>query len=264
LALLSAARCALTSSRRLRRAIRHRRTAGSRLLRAFARAYPRAFFIEIGANDGGGADHLQSLIRSNPWRGILVEPNPRAFERLRENYADLGRVELANVAIAGSDGRLPFFEIEPPEDPASWELLGEYDRLGSLSREVLLGHDWIKNVDRRVVRTEVDALTFESLCRRHRVERVDLLVIDTEGYDFEIVRQLDLADRRPRLLVYEHGLLTAEERKQCRVLMRKAGYELLEEWIDTWCLDTTVEDRLTARWRRLRPTRPSRSLRGKG
>jgi FkbM family methyltransferase len=239
----------------------YRRTAGSRLLRAFARAYPRAFFIEIGANDGVGDDHLHPLIRSKQWRGILVEPNPRAFKRLRENYADVSRVELANVAIADRDGRLPFFDIEPPESAADWEFFGNYDQLGSFSREVLLEHDWIADLERRIVQTEVDTLTFDSLCRRHRVERIDLLMIDTEGYDLEVVSQVDFARFRPRLLVYEHALLTAEERKRCRSLMREAGYELLEEWFDTWCLDTAVDDRLTNRWRRLRPTRPVRSLR---
>ena len=57
----------------------------------------------------------------------------------------------------------------------------------------------------------------------------------------------------PRLLVYEHRLLGAEERERCQALLRRLGYELMEEHFDTWCLDTTIEDPVTRAWRRPRP-----------
>ena len=94
--------------RRLQDRRSHRRLAGPRLLQAFGEAYPRAFFIEIGSNDGDQHDHLQPLIRSLQWTGLMVEPVPYVFERLRHNYADLDRVTLENAAIADRDGQVPF------------------------------------------------------------------------------------------------------------------------------------------------------------
>jgi FkbM family methyltransferase len=155
---------------------------GPRLLEAFADAFPRAFFIEIGANDGVEDDHLRPFIVENEWSGIMVEPVPHLFERLRRNYAGLERVVLENVAIADRDGRVPFYH--PPE--------GDFDKIGSFSRETTLRLAralQFPDLDDRIVTTEVPCLSFESLCRRHHVERLDLLVVDTEGYDFEILKR---------------------------------------------------------------------------
>jgi hypothetical protein len=106
------------------------------------------------------------------------------------------------------------------------------------------------------VRTEVPVLTLESLCRRHDVERIDLLVIDTEGYDHEILKSIELERRHPRLAIYEHYHLPAAERAACRELVREAGYEAMEEGFDTFCLDARTDDGLTREWRRLRPAVP--------
>ena len=95
-----------------------RRPAGPRLLRAFAETYPDAFFIEIGANDGERGGALREFVLSRPWSGIMVEPAPGVFERLSRNYHGLERVALENAAISDRDGRLPFFHLSEPEDPA--------------------------------------------------------------------------------------------------------------------------------------------------
>lgn len=87
------------------------RMAGPRLLTAFAEAYPEAFFMEIGANDGDKYDHLRPMITSKAWRGIMVEPVPYVFARLQRNYGDHEGVALENAAIAQEDGRMPFFHL---------------------------------------------------------------------------------------------------------------------------------------------------------
>ena len=77
--------------------------------------------------------------------------------------------------------------------------------------------DEIPDVERRVVSIDVPGVTFESLCRTHSVDKVDLILIDTEGYDWQILKTIDLAAVRPRLLVYEHYHLSDEDRRRCRL-----------------------------------------------
>jgi len=247
--------------RRIARRAHERRLAGNKLLRAFADAYPEATFVEIGANDGAQADHLRRLLARRDWRGVLVEPNPAAFARLRERHGANPRIALENAAISSSDGRLPFYELAPPGEGEPPELAGTYDLLGSLSRDALLALPFIRNPESRIARTEVDALTLDSLLRKHDLERVDLLVVDTEGHDYEIVRQVDLERDRPRLIVYEHCLLAEADRRACRERLAGAGYELLEEFFDTFALDTRILDKLTRRLRRLTPAVDAVSLR---
>jgi FkbM family methyltransferase len=240
--------------RRLQDRRLHRRLAGPKLLQAFGEAYPRAFFVEIGANDGDQHDHLQALIRTREWSGLMVEPVPYVFERLRRNYADRHRVTLENAAIGDRDGRHAFYHLREADPGERDRLPSWYDGIGSLSRANVLAHRrHIPDIDERIVRSEVPCLTFESLCRKHGVERVDLLAIDAEGYDAEILRRIDFGVLRPRLIVYEHFHLEPHERVACRTALEVTGYETIEEGFDTWCLIASPEDRLTRAWRGLRP-----------
>jgi len=254
----------LPGARRIASALRgarerrfRRRLAGPKLLDAFAERHPEAFFIEVGSNDGERFDHLRRVIHESEWRGIMVEPVPYVFERLRRNYGGFDRVELENAAIAERDGQLPLYHLREATPEERERLPSWYDAIGSFSRESVLGHAReIPDVAERLVEAEVPCLSFDSLCRKHGVERLDLLVTDTEGYDFELLRNIDLAARRPRLIVYEHFHLSPEDRIACRDYLRGAGYETMEEGFDTWCLDAGVDDDVTRTWRGLRPGLP--------
>jgi FkbM family methyltransferase len=236
-----------------------RRLAGRRLLRAFARSYPDAFFIQIGANDGVEHDPLASLLESTSWSGILVEPVPEVFERLRRTHAHrLDRLVLENVAIADHDGSAAFYHLGRVEG----DRVRRLDVFGSLSVEAVERSAalFVPGDLRRIQRSEVSCLSFASLCRRHRVERIDLLLIDVEGYDHEILKQIDFDAYRPRVVVYEHLFLSPRDRDQCRRRMEGTGYETMAEQRDTWCLDTSVDDQLTRVWGGLTPAAPAHSI----
>jgi FkbM family methyltransferase len=231
--------------------------AGPRLVRAFADAYPNAVFAEIGANDGEQHDFLRPFILTREWRGVIVEPVPFVFERLKRNYTNQPQLVLENVAVAESDGKRLFYHLAEVDDPRREGLPRWYDGIGSFSREEVLSHgSHIPDIEERLVATEVPCLTIETLCRRSGIDRLDLLLIDTEGYDWQIIRHLDFAARRPRLLIYEHYHLGPEERRDCRDHLRAVGYETMEEHFDTFCLDTGPDDSLTRCWRRLQPAVP--------
>ena len=238
---------------------RQRRLAGRKIMRAVARARPRAFFLEIGSNDGHQLDHLHETIDAHPWRGVMVEPVGHVFERLERNYGDNPRVELERAAIADRDGTLPFFHLRPVEDPGSEGLPHWYDAIGSFSREHLERHrDLIPDVEERIEAIEVPCLTLDSLCRKHSIGRIDVLQIDTEGHDLRILGQVDLARLRPLLIIYEHYHLSPEEQAASRQRLESHGYLVMEEGFDSWCLDREAsETRLIDTWERLRPGRPA-------
>jgi FkbM family methyltransferase len=230
-----------------------RSLAGPKLLRAFADAYPRAVFVEIGSNDGEQHDHLREFILEREWRGVMAEPVPYVFARLQDNYAGIDRVALENVAIADRDGSLPFFHLADATPEEREQMPDWYDGIGSLSREGVLGHaPQIPDLADRLVETQVPSLSFSSLLRRHGLETVDLVLIDTEGHDWEIIRHIDLAAHRPRLLVYEHYHLAAADRAACRGHLEAAGFTTMEEGLETFCL-RPEPDELTRTFQGLAP-----------
>jgi FkbM family methyltransferase len=240
----------------VRRRLLPRRLAAPRLLRAFAEAYPRAVFVEIGSNDGEQHDHLQPFILSSAWRGVMVEPVPYVFERLQRNYGGTPGISLDNSAIADHDGSRPFYYLAEASEEERDALPGWYDGIGSFSREAVLSHAReIPDIESRVVEKELPTLTYESLCERHGLHKVDLLLIDVEGYDWDLIRAIDFDRGLPRLVVYEHYHLARHERKVCRTYMEELGYETMEEHFDTFCL-LPGDDDLTRSFRKLRPALP--------
>lgn len=233
------------------------RLASTRLLAAFARELPEAAFVQVGSNDGEQLDPLRRHILRRRWRGVMVEPVPHVFARLRSNYGHLSdRIALENVAIADRHGELPFHHLAPVADHEAEGLPRWYDALGSFRREIVLKHqEFIPDIEARLVTTPVPCLPFDELCDRHALHDLDLLHIDTEGYDFELLKTIDWSRHRPALVIYEHLHLTGAERAACLGLLADVGYGAIEENMDTFCLHLGAErsgPRLVRLFERLR------------
>jgi len=196
------------------------------VLEALALTIDGLVFIQVGSNDAQRDDPLQRFITSHRWRGIMVEPVPYVFERLKRHYGESPNLILENVAIAERDGDTDFYYLEQANDP----LLPEwYDRIGSLSTDVFLKHQvHIPNIMERIVKRTVPCLTFESLCRKHNIEHIDLVHIDAEGYDFEIIKLIDFTSHSPLAILYEHMHLGSAY-EASREYLRQRGYELLQD-----------------------------------
>jgi FkbM family methyltransferase len=182
------------------------------------------FFVQIGANDGCSDDPLHGYVTRHHWRGLLAEPQPAAFAQLQANYATEEQLEFANVAVGAVDGEATLYVDAGTPGACGSSLIASFDR------EVLL-----KSVGsaERIRQIQVPVLTPASLLRQHAVSRVDLLVIDTEGYDYEILKVWDFRVFRPIMIVLEHLNLGPADRAECWRLLTREGYGLLKDGINT-------------------------------
>lgn len=235
-----------------------------RLVAAFGRAYPQAYFLQVGANDGALYDPLRREILRRNWRGIMIEPVPDVFERLAANYEGYSRIALENVAVASEEGERPFYHLQRVADPQAEGLPVWYAALGSFHKDVILSHrDLIPEIDRRLVTRTVRCTTINRLCDKHHVGRADLIQIDTEGHDYEVIKLVDFDRLKPRLVLYEHHHLSDGDRLACQAHLARFGFETIERHYDTLALrvrDTSERDgELLSLWRELRSADAARS-----
>jgi hypothetical protein len=126
------------------------------------------------------------------------------------------------VAIAETGGLRPLYRVKDEKIVVDWQR-----GLASLVARPAL-------VQRGILTAEtVLCVTFDALLKRHHVERVDLLQIDVEGYDYELVKSFDFGRIKPRLIRYEHRHLGFSDKRACRMHLKKEGYEILEMEHDT-------------------------------
>jgi len=204
---------------------------------ALAQALPEATFVQVGAHDGTQLDPLREAILGSRWTGVMVEPVPYVFERLALRYGDHPRLSLENVAIADVDGTKPFHLLRQAEhdDEAVWRW---YDALGSFRREVVMSHaHLVPDIAERIETIEVPCVTFDTLCGRNGLDHVDVVQIDTEGYDRQVLELIDLPRLRPCLVLYEHLHLDRTDRDGAEGLMTGHGFRLVSDGMDTLAVD---------------------------
>ena len=181
------------------------------------------FFIQIGANDGVIYDPIHRYVNCYRWRGILVEPLRDCFARLQSNYSGNSKLIFENIAISSKDEVRPFYRIKEGLD-----YLPEWCKgLGTFNQDVLLTHRWaLPDIERYVERIDVPCISLSMLLEKHGVEAVDLLQIDTEGYDYEIIKQIDFEWFKPALIAFEHQYIARQDWEDCKNLLKNHGYSM--------------------------------------
>jgi hypothetical protein len=69
-------------------------------------------------------------------------------------------------------------------------------------------------------------MTFAALLSKYNITYLDILVIDTEGYDFEILKMIDFATLMPAIIQFEEKNLMPSEKVACFKMLVEKGYRL--------------------------------------
>jgi hypothetical protein len=88
-----------------------------------------------------------------------------------------------------------------------------------------LGDGGVSLLRERVVRT----LPLRALLEENGTTKVDLLQIDTEGYDYEVLKTFPFDSSAPALVCFEHCHLSQSDRTAAVSLMISCGYSI-EKW----------------------------------
>lgn len=192
----------------------------------------RATFVQVGSHDGVSNDPLFETVRRHRWRGVLVEPMPEPFARLRANYAaalGLDGLAFENAAVGRSEGTIELFVARRADGDPPW-----VSQLASSDRQVLLRHaDELADLDRRVSAVRVPSVRLPTLVARHRLERIDVLHVDAEGADLSVLEQIDLgAAWAPAAIVFEKKHLDPGQYRRTYRAFRRSGYRRVALWPD--------------------------------
>ena len=140
------------------------------------------FFVQIGANDGVRGDPLRHLILKYRLAGLLVEPLPDLFGELRGTCGQ-PQLRYENAALAASDGPVVLFRFAA-DAPTP-------DYAHGLARFNKAAISWLATelgLTGSLESVEVPGMTLASLLDRHEIDKFALLQVDTEGFDYEILK----------------------------------------------------------------------------
>lgn len=222
----------------------------SDLLSRYSRDIGRGFtVIQIGANDGITHDPIHKFIKRDGWSGVLLEPQRYVFDeflsKLYENHADL---HVLNAAVGYEDGTATLYKIGFSN--SRWATgLATFDRAileGAFEsgyverRSAKEGTSIPDRASRRIVAEEVEVICPSTLMERFDISRIDLLMIDTEGFDFEVIKMFDIAATRPGLIVFEHLHLSERSYRDCLALLEANDYLTWSNGANTAALEAAL------------------------
>jgi len=174
--------------------------------------------LDIGANDGITFSNSRRMIELGA-QAHLVEPSPRAFRRLKELYQFNKNVYLYNFGILHKDTTATLFESDTLLNKDDVALVSSYSK-GQTEQ-------WRKsNVNYEEVDTEIR--TFETFMLMSNTERFDLISIDVEGFEVQILTQINLEKYAVKMLIVEWNC--RENNKATMVeYCAKYGLSLIDE-----------------------------------
>jgi FkbM family methyltransferase len=187
---------------------------------------PKPVFVKVGANDGVTGDPFSDILLANAkWTGLLIEPVPYCFDRLRANFHDARRFSLEQVAIGATAGEATFYYVDQKAVESLPNLPSWYDQLGSFDKNHILKH-----LDGAlapfIIECRIEVLPLTEVLRKNGIQDVHLLHIDTEGYDYEVLKTLDLSHHAPVAILVEHRHLPAAQKTEMHNLLHEYGYSV--------------------------------------
>jgi FkbM family methyltransferase len=184
-----------------------------------ARFFPEhghGFLVEVGA---AHPDYLSvsALYRSLGWSVLGVEPNPEFYELHRARGHD-----VVQYACGDHDEDDVDFSVVDSHGTAYKDGNVSFEAFSSLA----IKDAYAKLMDPELsVRTiKVDLRRLDTILREHApaVDRIDIVVVDVEGWELEVLNGLDFERFRPRVLIVENLFAEAGYRDY----MRAKGYAL--------------------------------------
>tara|TARA_B100000989_G_C19428908_1_gene422103 strand:+ start:169 stop:879 length:711 start_codon:yes stop_codon:yes gene_type:complete len=181
----------------------------------------KGFFIEIGACDGV---HLSNtfLLEKSGWDGIICEPSKYWQMRTRRRNC-----KISKKAVFSESGR----KIKFDEFPTSPELSGFNEYLDDDNNKQLRSKGYKNNAFQSY---DVETISLNDLIAENtEKKKIDYISIDTEGSEYEILKNFDFKKYNVEIFTIEHNFIKGK-REKIYELLTKNDYVRIFENLSHW------------------------------
>jgi FkbM family methyltransferase len=187
--------------------------------------YPINLFFDVGAHYGETA--AAALRRFPEARVVSFEPHPVTFSELMKRMGDEPRFQGVGSALGSEIGEVEMFEYDN-------------SKINSLTDKA----HYAVRFEEKSRRTGVRCTTLDTYCAQSKIEKIDVLKIDTEGFEFEVLQgsSVMLQEHAIKFVYFEFNDLQPKEGTFGGALMpidaflRPHGYRFVasyNDYIDT-------------------------------
>lgn len=183
------------------------------------------FFIEIGANDGIQFDPIYKSVIEKKWSGVYIEPQEKIYNALVENFKSNPNIFFENIAITDMEKDVYLYS---PND----SLVKGNSLIASMSKNMGV----LRHYDEDNIKVEkVLGRPFKYIIDKYDLKSKSntLLLIDVEGFEKEVIFNIDFQDFKPNYLIFEHAHVTYDIHREINGFLQLNGYKIYVEKYDT-------------------------------
>lgn len=171
------------------------------------------FYVDVGANDGLIVSNTAHFDLNLGWKGICVEPHPRAFTELEKNRPNA--INL-NLCISENEGEVDFLSVSGYAEMLS----GIYDSYHP-EHKIRIDSE-IQNHGGSKELIKIKSKPLKQIFKENFVNKVDYLSIDTEGSEYEILSSIDFDKVDIRVISTENS-----SKKDIKKFLQQKNYTLI-------------------------------------
>lgn len=176
------------------------------------------FFVEFGATNGVSLSNTYLLEKEFNWNGILAEPSRSSHEELHANR----NVFIEEKCVWVTSGEKLLFNETP---------MGSLSTLDAFSK-----NDLHKEHRKEGKKYDVETISLLDLLNTHNAPKhIDFLSIDTEGSEFEILKNFNFSAYTFGVITVEHNYTDLKEKiynllSENGYVRKHENYSKFDDW----------------------------------
>lgn len=187
----------------------------------------RGFYVDIGTNDPVRFNNTKHFSLTG-WRGINIEPDVNCFLRIKK---DRSRDINLNIGVSDTTSKLTFYKFIP-------------DTLSTFSKKDAIKYKKMGYI--LASQKQIDVKPLSLILNKYlKGKQIDLMSIDTEGYDEKVLLSNNWIKYRPKVICVEsveHTFKCFGKDTGLKKIFAKHGYKKYLDngvnciYIDKWGL----------------------------
>lgn len=157
--------------------------------------------VIIGAHNGLG---LEELILEQKNKVLLIEPVNYNLQSLKNRFKNKNNMIYENVGVSDEKKQIKFYYVKE----SSVKKLGKEwgSGIGSFRKKHLLDHHRkrFKIIESDLEEVDIKIVVFNDLVEKYNIIEIEYLLIDTEGYDYQIIKSIDFNKTKINKVKFEY------------------------------------------------------------
>lgn len=180
------------------------------------------YFVEAGGYDGELHSNSLYLEKNYQWNGILIEPNPYLFRKIRQLHRNCSVIN-AGISMNGSTTSIPF-RLGGPLGGFVSEFSAKHNQ--RIDKNIAEGHEEFKDESGmgKVKLVPVTSLKEILQLDENKNMIIDFFSLDTEGSEPNILASINFSEILIGVIIVEHNNLP-NNIKRIRSIMTKQGFK---------------------------------------